>query len=42
VLNAAGDTATLTVAANTLVKIGVAQIKATSTTATGIYALFRM
>lgn len=41
-LNSAGDSAVLTVSANTLVPISVHQILATSTTATGIFALFRL
>jgi hypothetical protein len=41
-LNSAGDSATLAVSANTLVPIAVHQIQATNTTATGIYALFRL
>jgi len=39
VLNAAGDTALLTVAANTLIVCEHLQINATSTTATGLIAL---
>ena len=42
VLDAAGNTAVITAAANSLIPIAVTQIKATSTTATGVYALFRI
>lgn len=41
VINAAGDTASFTVSANTLVPVAHTQIKATGTTATGLYALIR-
>jgi hypothetical protein len=41
-LNSAGDTASLTESANTLVPIAAHQILATGTTATGLYMLFRL
>lgn len=41
VLDAAGNTALVTAAANSLIPIKHIQVKATSTTATGISALFR-
>lgn len=42
VLDAAGNTALITVAvANTIIPVSFIQVKATSTTATGISALFR-
>lgn len=42
VLDAAGNTATVTAAAGSLIPVAFTQIKATGTTATGIFALFRI
>jgi hypothetical protein len=42
VLDAAGNTATLTVASGSLIPIAALQVKATGTTASGIYSLHRI